>query len=72
MYRAEITDEAERDLQQLDKSVAKRIYKRLKWLEENFERLVPEPLSGSLADFINFVLAIIVSCMTSCAKTKCF
>ncbi|MBI5029527.1 MAG: type II toxin-antitoxin system RelE/ParE family toxin [Chloroflexi bacterium] len=47
-------DEAERDLKQLDKSVAKRIYKRLRWLEENFERIVPEPLSGPLSDSYKF------------------
>jgi mRNA interferase RelE/StbE len=54
MFRAEITAEAERDLEQLDKSVAQRIRKRLKWLEENFEHIIPEPLSGSLADLYKF------------------
>ncbi len=50
MYRAEITDDAERDLEQLDKQVASRIQKRIKWLAENFEQITPEPLSGPLAD----------------------
>ncbi len=54
MYRAEITGDAERDLEQLDKPVAKRLRKRLKWLEENFERITPEPLSGPLADLYKF------------------
>ena len=54
MYRAEITDDAERDLEQLDKQVAKRIHRRLQWLEENFERITPEPLSGPLADLYKF------------------
>lgn len=54
MYRAEITDDAEGDLEKLDKQVAKRLYKRLKWFEENFERITPEPLSGPLADLYKF------------------
>ncbi len=28
--------------------------KRLKWLEENFESITPEPLSGPLADLYKF------------------
>ncbi len=54
MYRVEITADAESDLEQLDKSIAVRLYKRLKWLGENFERIVPEPLSGPLADLYKF------------------
>lgn len=54
MVRVEITGDAERDLEQLDKQIAKRIYKRLKWLAENFERMTPEPLSGPLADLYKF------------------
>lgn len=50
MYRAEITDNAERDLEPLDRSVAARIRKRIRWLAENFEQITPEPLSGPLAD----------------------
>jgi len=54
MVRAEITGDAERDLEQLDKQIAKRLRKRLKWLEENFEHITPEPLSGPLADLYKF------------------
>lgn len=43
MVRVEITDNAEDDLARLDKQVARRIYKRLQWLEENFEHITPEP-----------------------------
>ena len=39
MVRVEITAGAERDLAQLDKQVAARLYKRLKWLEESKEGL---------------------------------
>jgi len=54
MYRVEITASAEHDLAQLDKQVAGRLYKRLKWLEENFERITPESLSGPLTDLYKF------------------
>jgi len=63
MVRVEITADAERDLDRLDKQVAARLHKRLKWLEENFERMkqspflggiTPEPLSGPLADLYKF------------------
>ncbi len=50
MYRAEITDEAQRDLEHLDKEIAARILKRIRWLEENLEQIAPERLSGPLTD----------------------
>lgn len=50
MYRAEITDEAQRDLEHLDKEIAARILKRINWLEENFEQIAPERLSGPFTD----------------------
>jgi mRNA interferase RelE/StbE len=50
MYHARLADEAERDLAQLDKPIAQRIRKRIQWFADNFERVAPEPLSGSLSD----------------------
>ncbi|MEW5717156.1 MAG: type II toxin-antitoxin system RelE/ParE family toxin [Chloroflexota bacterium] len=50
MYHAKLADEAERDLEQLDKPIAQRIRKRIKWLADNFEQVTPEPLSGPLAN----------------------
>ncbi len=50
MYRAEITDEAQCDLEHLDKEIAARILKRIRWLEENLEQIAPERLSGPLTD----------------------
>jgi len=37
---------AEADLRGLDKAVAQRVLRRLRWLAENFEATTPEPLSG--------------------------
>ena len=47
-YRAEFSPEALGDLASLDSVVARRIFAKVSWLGENFENLVPEPLSGDL------------------------
>ena len=44
-YKIEIRPEAVKDLEQLDSTVARRILKKLNWLKENFDLIVPE-LSG--------------------------
>ncbi|HQE93979.1 MAG TPA: type II toxin-antitoxin system RelE/ParE family toxin [Anaerolineae bacterium] len=46
MYRVEFTPTAADDLAHLNKSVAQRIFTKIKWLAENFEALTPEPLTG--------------------------
>ena len=51
MYRIRILDEASRELAQLDKPVANRLVKRVRWLAANLENLTPEALSGDLAGF---------------------
>jgi mRNA interferase RelE/StbE len=48
VYRVEFDPEAERDLLQLHRQVAKRILKKLRWLAENVERITPEPLHRRL------------------------
>ena len=40
------TPEGEKDLIKLDKPVRRRVIIKLHWLEENFPRIVPEPLSN--------------------------
>jgi mRNA interferase RelE/StbE len=46
MYEVEFTAEAEADLDRLSQSVAQRIFKKIRWLAENFEAITPEPLTG--------------------------
>ncbi len=46
MARIEWTEGAIRDLKMIDKQVGRRILKKLNWFSENFETVVPEPLSG--------------------------
>lgn len=45
-YRVELTSEAAQALRHLDKAIAQRILRRLRWLSENFPSLTPEPLRG--------------------------
>ena len=54
MYRLNLLEQASRDLASLDKAVARRIFKKLKWLESNIETVRTEPLSGNLSDFLKF------------------
>ena len=54
MYAALILEDAERDLEQLDQSVAKRINQRIQWLAANFSQIKPEPLTGEWARFFKF------------------
>ena len=51
MYKIRILDAAERDLAQLDKPVARRIVRRIRWLAENLESVKPIALTGDLAGF---------------------
>ena len=50
MARIEWTEEAVRDLKVIDKQVGLRILKKLSWFSENFETIVPEPLSGEFKE----------------------
>ena len=47
MYDVEFLPEAAEDLAQLDKAIAQRVLRKLRWLAENLDSLRPEPLSGS-------------------------
>lgn len=45
-YKVEFRPEVEKDLQNLDKEVIRRIFQKIKWLSENFEYITPEALKG--------------------------
>lgn len=46
MFQVVFTTSAENDLARIDKPVAQRVMKKLRWLAENFEVITPEPLTG--------------------------
>ena len=49
MYNVQFLNEAIKELSSLDKPIAKRITKKIKWLSENIENIQPEGLTGYLA-----------------------
>jgi mRNA interferase RelE/StbE len=46
LVKVEWTEGAIKDLGKLDKPIAQRILRRLAWFSENFQGIVPEPLTG--------------------------
>ncbi|MGD1895375.1 MAG: type II toxin-antitoxin system RelE/ParE family toxin [Phormidesmis sp.] len=48
-YKVEISDTAMKDLKKLNSQVRTRILKKIAWLGEHFESLVPQPLTGDLS-----------------------
>jgi len=48
LVKIEWTEGAAKDLERLDKSIARRILRRLAWFSKNFQSIVPEPLTGEL------------------------
>jgi len=46
MFQVEFTEVAQSDLARLDKPMAQRVLKKLRWLAENFEVVTPEALTG--------------------------
>ncbi len=49
MFQLRILDSAARELENLDRTEASRIAKRLRWLAENLERIPLQALQGDLA-----------------------
>ncbi|MBM3156419.1 MAG: type II toxin-antitoxin system RelE/ParE family toxin [Chloroflexi bacterium] len=47
-YRVEFKPESIDDLRHLDKAMAQRIFRKLKWFSENFDTVTPEPLTAEL------------------------
>jgi len=45
-YQVRFTGSARDSLSRLDKTVAQRIFKKIRWLAKNYELLSPEPLTG--------------------------
>ena len=49
MYQIRLHDSATRELAQLDRQVARRLVKRMRWLAANVEAVKPDALGGNLA-----------------------
>lgn len=51
VYRVRVMEPAERALHRLDKSTARRIGQRLRWLAGNLQSTQPQALTGEFAGF---------------------
>lgn len=47
-YKVEFTAQAADEVARLDRTVAQRVVRKIRWLSENFEHLTPDPLGGTL------------------------
>jgi len=50
-WKVKFTSEAKEDLKGLDDEVRKRVIKKLDWLQRNFDKITPLPLSGKWQGF---------------------
>jgi mRNA interferase RelE/StbE len=48
MYTVRLLKPASRGLERLDKAIATRVVRRMRWLAENLDSIKPEPLKGRL------------------------
>jgi mRNA interferase RelE/StbE len=49
MYSTRLLNDATRELERLDKPVANRIVRKMRWLAQNLDTINPESLKGGLA-----------------------
>jgi len=49
MYEVEFRPQATQDFEKLDRAVADRLLKKLRWLAQNFDSIKPESLTGPFA-----------------------
>jgi mRNA interferase RelE/StbE len=49
MYSLRLLKDATREISRLDKPIATRLVRKLRWLAENLDNINPEPLKGGLA-----------------------
>lgn len=49
MYSVRLLEPAAEQLSRLNKPIARRIVRRLRWLAENLDRIKPEPLTGEFS-----------------------
>ena len=46
VYHVTFRPETEKDFEQIEQQIAQRILRKIKWLSENFELIIPLPLKG--------------------------
>lgn len=49
-YKIEWTEDALSDLRNLERTIVRRILKKLEWFSKYFDNITPEPLSGDMSE----------------------
>lgn len=55
-FKVELTLQAQEDISKLDKAVAERLIRKIEWLSQNFESVVPQPLKGKFGGLFKLVI----------------
>jgi addiction module RelE/StbE family toxin len=55
-YKVELTLQAQEDISKLDHAVAERLVRKIEWLSQNFESVVPQPLKGKFGGLYKLVI----------------
>jgi mRNA interferase RelE/StbE len=71
MYSVEFTPQALDDITRLDKPVAARVVKKIQWLAENFEGIIPLPLKGRLRGVYKLIIGDWRVFYTADTDSKC-
>jgi mRNA interferase RelE/StbE len=56
MYSVGFTPDGDADLARLDRPTVQRVFKRLRWLAENFDAIKPEALTGQWGGMFKLVV----------------
>ena len=52
-WKVKFTIEAKEDLDKLDKQIRRRVVEKILWLRDNFDQILPLPLSNKWQGFLN-------------------
>lgn len=52
LYSVRLTKQARTDLESLDKAIASRVLRRMRWLADNFDSISPQPLTGQWHEYL--------------------
>ena len=70
MFQVDFTPVAEADLACLDKPIAQRMLKRIRWLAENFGAITPEALTGPWQGVFKLRVGDIECCIPATERNR--
>jgi mRNA-degrading endonuclease RelE of RelBE toxin-antitoxin system len=70
MYKIRLFEEAERNFERLDKTIARRILRKLNWLAENAAMIEPKSLRKNLSGFCETARRRLSDCLSSFTRGR--